>query len=200
MRVFIALKIPSEIQNYLAKLQSRLETSDADVKWVKPSNIHLTLKFLGEITQDEAGKVASIIKERATNKVKFAASLNSLGAFPNMNHPKVIWTGIQNGDLQIREIARELEKKLGEAGFLKEEREFNSHLTIGRVRTQRNAAKLIKEIEITGKDFFKNNLNFEVNSITLYKSVLNTDGPIYEVLRNEEFKPYLKDNDGIERC
>src|SRR3989338_713711 len=122
MRTFIAIELPSEIKNYLAALEDQLKTTRADVKWVKPDNIHLTLKFLGEINDEPLEKIKEILNSVTADKSSFSLRLASLGAFPKTNYPRVIWVGIDNGDKETKEIAKELERKIEKIGIPAEDR------------------------------------------------------------------------------
>jgi len=183
MRTFIAIELPKEIKTALSRLQEQLKKSEADVNWVEPQNIHLTLKFLGERDYKKISIISAITEEIVQDKAQFTASITSIGAFPSINSPRVIWAGINKGDAQIKEIAAELEEKIAKAGIPKEDRPFSSHITIGRMRSVKNLDKLIQEINKIAAGFDKQNLEFSVKSITLFKSTLSSKGPTYEVLK-----------------
>ncbi len=182
MRAFIAIELPEEVREYLRRLQGKLGKSGADVKWVLPQNIHLTLKFLGEINE-ETGEVQNIIKKTAGAKSTFGIRLSSLGGFPTLNSPRVIWIGINKGAAEVKDIAKLLEDSLDSIGIPAENREFSSHITIGRTRSSLNRialAKLLNELKDTPQT---ENIEFPVNKITLFKSTLTPKGPVYEVLK-----------------
>lgn len=189
MRLFIAIELPEEIRNLLANLQSQLKTSGADVKWVEPQNIHLTLKFLGEVDDHKLNEVIRIIEYITENINPFYIHLYSLGAFPKMNFPRVIWVGIDKGDVQAKEIAKSLEEKMAKIGIPRENRPFSSHITIGRVRSAFNRDKLAKNLDNLAYNFAEIP-EFLVTKITLFKSTLTPKGPIYEALK----ETYLKTN------
>lgn len=189
MRTFIAIELPKNIQDALAGLQDKLKASGADVKWVSPENIHLTLKFLGELDDAKLGKISEIMFNACAGLEPFQIRISSLGAFPKINFPRVIWVGIDKGDSQIKAIAGDLEEKISEIGIPKEEREFSSHITIGRIRSMRNRQKLIAELGRLAENFGERNLGeFNVTRITLYKSTLSAKGPIYEALKVASLK------------
>jgi len=179
IRAFIAIELNNETQNSLAKIQSELKTSGAVVKWVEPKNIHLTLKFLGDIDTDLAAKIKIILEDLAKNHQKFSATINELGAFPNTGSPRVIWVGINAGKQNLISIATELENNLPKLGIPKEERDFAPHLTLGRVKGPINRFKLS---ELLNKNKNISDLNFIADRITLFKSTLTPQGPIYEVI------------------
>ena len=182
MRTFIAIELPLEIKNYLSRLQDELKTAGADVKWVKPDNIHLTLKFLGEVDEKKLDKISKIIAETAEGKNKFPARISSLGAFPKTDFPRVIWVGLDTGDKEIKQIAKELEEKIAKIGIPKEDRPFSSHITIGRLRTPLNRERLVQNLKDKA-GLGGEKLEFYVTKITLFKSTLTPSGPIYEALK-----------------
>ena len=94
MRTFIAIEISEEIKNILAQIESHLIYAGADVKWVKPENVHLTLKFLGEIDEKKAAEVTAILDSIARMTKPFELNVKDIGAFPKIEHPRVIWVGL----------------------------------------------------------------------------------------------------------
>ncbi len=181
MRAFIAIELPQEIRETLGRLQQKLKAAGADVKWVEPKNIHLTLKFLGEIDEQNLDRINSALEEICRTRKLFVITLSSLGAFPNTISPRVIWVGISQGDSEVKEIAQAVEVHLETIGFPKENREFSSHITIGRTRSSKNRQDLAKTISELSLKPLKD--QFLVTKITLFKSTLTPHGPIYEILQ-----------------
>lgn len=188
MRTFIALELPERIKDSLAQLQNQLKASGADVKWVDPNNIHLTLKFLGERDEKKVEKIIQIIDEVAKTKNSFQIHISSLGVFPKIDFPRVVWVGIDKGDNETKEIAKELEEKIAKIGIPKEDRPFSSHITIGRVRSPLKKEKLVQALKDLENNLGRQNLEFEVRRITLFKSTLTPKGPIYEALKEANLK------------
>ena len=189
MRTFIAIELPQKIIGTLSALQNQLKNTQADVKWVAPENIHLTLKFLGEVDEKKIEKIIQALEETAKDSQPFSIRLCALGAFPKINFPRVIWVGIDAGDEKTKNIAFVLEEKLQKLGIPKEKRPFSSHITIGRVRSGINREKLVKELDILqGKGLLQENLEFLATKITLFKSTLTPKGPIYEILKEASFQ------------
>jgi len=183
MRAFIAIGLPKEIKKSLADLQENLKTSGSDVKWVLPENIHLTLKFLGEIDDEEINQINPVLDDIAKDKKAFSISLSSLGAFPKISSPRVIWVGIKDGENQVQEIAQGLEQRLAKIGIPRETREFSTHITIGRVRSPLNRGKLTEALQGLKDSLTSENLFFPANRITLFKSTLTPSGPVYEAIK-----------------
>lgn len=189
MRTFIAIELPKDIKDALASLQEQLKVSGSDVKWVSPENIHLTLKFLGEIDEAKLSKIIEIMADICVNKHPFQLRIWSCGAFPKINFPRVIWVGIDKGDSEVKEIAKDLQEEIAKIGIPKEERAFSSHITIGRVRSLRNRDKLISGLGALASNCAEKGLGeFSVTKITLFKSTLTPKGPIYEAVKEANLK------------
>jgi 2'-5' RNA ligase len=185
MRTFIAINLTQEIRDYLAGIQGELKKCRADVKWVQPENIHLTLKFLGERDEKKIEKIKEALEETAREKNCFSVRLYNIGAFPKIDSPRVIWVGIDKGEKETKEIAYELEEKIAKIGIPKEDKPFSSHITIARIRSPADRASLVQELKRLSK---LENKEFSVTTITLYKSTLTPKGPIYEVLKEASLK------------
>jgi len=188
MRTFIAIELPPQIQNRLSELQALLKKSGADVKWVEPKNIHLTLKFLGEIDEEKFVKIAGIIEDIAQGSKQFQINLSSCGAFPKIEFPRVIWVAIDQGDRETGELSKDLEEKIEKLGIPKENRPLSSHITIGRVRSPLNKDKLVRALKEAENYFGGKNIEFGVNKITLFKSTLGPSGPVYAALKEVNIK------------
>lgn len=181
MRTFIAIELPKEIKQSLANLQSDLKTTNADVKWVNPDNIHLTLKFLGEISDDKIDKITKIMQDISLSKPSFSIHLSNLGAFPSIRSPRVIWIGIEKGISETKELAKELEKKIEKIGIHRDNKGFSCHITLARVRSNLNRGLLAKKLEdLIGRPLNIPHPEIPVTKITLFKSTLTPKGPIYE--------------------
>jgi len=183
MRTFIAIGLPETIRDSLAGTQERLKNSGADVKWVEPANIHLTLKFLGEADNGKLPEVILILEDVIKDKKVFQVSISSIGSFPRINSPRVIWVGTDKGSGETKKIAEELEEKLVKIGIPKEDRAFQSHITIGRIRSTLNREQLAQDLNNLVNKFSQENLIFYVTSVSLFKSTLTPKGPIYEVVK-----------------
>ncbi|MDQ7798653.1 MAG: RNA 2',3'-cyclic phosphodiesterase [Candidatus Edwardsbacteria bacterium] len=182
IRCFIALELPPDIRSILGEIIGQLKSSGADVKWVDPANIHLTLIFLGEIPEANvlrAGLALNVLK----GKFKAIDSgLGGLGAFPSVDRPKVIWAGLSQGAEEIKEIYRQVEKLTADISQEEKAREFSPHLTLGRVRSNKNLMQLkeaVKQANILKK-------GFEINRLVLMKSTLTREGAIYTELNGIE--------------
>ncbi|MGE0268691.1 MAG: RNA 2',3'-cyclic phosphodiesterase [Candidatus Omnitrophota bacterium] len=182
-RTFIAFEIDPVNQKYLANLKDRLNWGNASIKWVKADNIHLTLKFLGDLSQSQIDLIKGTFPKLFTDFNPVAAEINRLGAFPNSKHPKVLWAGLTGKIEAISVIVARLEQELELLGFPKEQKKFSSHITIGRVRFENKSKKIGETLQ---SFCFTPPLRQNLNIITLYESTLTPQGPIYVPLVKTE--------------
>ena len=176
-RGFIAIDIGASSK--LIQLENEIDKTGANVKLVEPKNIHITLKFLGDTDESLIDEIETIMKNAVEGIDPFNIQLKGTGVFPNQNYIKVVWIGIDKGE-QIGDIARKIDESLSKLGFEKEKRGFSSHLTIARVRSAKNKEQLVKIIEKYNDVEFA---DIKVDSITLKKSELTPQGPIYTTLK-----------------
>jgi len=184
MRTFIAIEISETIRNALVQIQSHLKYSGADVKWVEKDNIHLTLKFLGEISEEKTEKIKTILDSIAKEAKPFEMTVKEIGAFPKIEYPRVIWVSLDKGRDESKILAEKIDEALSKIGFQKETRPFASHLTIGRVRSAKNKAAL-KE-KMTSCELLSIS-PYSVSSVILFQSTLTPKGSIYAKLHEAKF-------------
>jgi 2'-5' RNA ligase len=163
----------------IIEFENAILNTKVNVKLVSPNNIHITLKFLGNVDEELVEPIQHAISESAQGVTPFSITLRGTGVFPNPNYIKVIWIGIENAE-PLMHIASILEGKLEDLGFQKERRSFSAHLTIGRVRTAKNKQQLIQAIGRYDQEEFGVE---QVTNINLMKSELTPKGPIYSILR-----------------
>ena len=185
MRTFIAIELSDEIKDALDRIESHLKYSGADVKWVAEENIHLTLKFLGEIDEKKCEKVKAALDEIAKSTASFEISLKDIGAFPKIEFPRVIWAGLDKGAKESTELAAKIDEALSAIGFDRETRPFAAHLTIGRVRSPKNKAELKEKMDscILQPTPYTQTVIF----VSLFHSKLTPTGPIYTKLHEARF-------------
>jgi 2'-5' RNA ligase len=184
MRAFIALAIPEEARQRLVQLQSDLRASRADVKWVEPENLHVTLKFLGEISEEERQAVEHMLRRIATATAPFPLGLSGVGAFPSLGAPRVIWVGLGEGSEAAAHLAQMIEREGASIPIPKEDRPFSAHLTLGRVRSPRGRQELVGRLR---QSRWQPPSAWQVNAVRLYQSVLGSGGPQYTVLAEVPF-------------
>ena len=175
MRTFIAIPIPDNIKNYLRDIQGQLKKIDLLAKWVNPSNIHMTLKFLGEIKEEMIPSIENAINEIAVNYSSLEVDLTKFGFFPNERNPRIFFISTDKEEL-LQKIAYRLEEKLEGLGFEREYK-FKSHITLARFKSKKNVNQLVEKTKAINVE-----KSFPINEIILYKSTLTPKGPIYDVL------------------
>lgn len=185
MRTFIAIELSEEIKNTLAQIQSHLKYAGADVKWVTPGNIHLTLKFLGEVSEEKLQQVKSALEIIGKETVPFEISLKDIGAFPKIEYPRVIWVGLDKGAKESTELAGKIDEALSILGFDRDTRPFAAHLTIGRVRSAKN--KLALKEKITNYHLLITDYQ-TIDSVILFQSTLTPTGSIYTKLHEAKLQ------------
>ncbi|NPA49541.1 MAG: RNA 2',3'-cyclic phosphodiesterase [Thermodesulfobacteria bacterium] len=188
-RLFLAISLPVDIRERLAGIQKELAKTGADVRWVRPEGIHLTLKFLGEVPENLIDKIAEAAQEavRESGLKALHLGVKGLGSFPPHRAPRVIWTGL-SGDLkELALLQRLLEEKLAHLGFEPEKRPFVPHLTLGRVKSTRKKEALLKEISLRREEEIVPERHFVVSEIVLYRSTLHPRGAIYTPVRRLPF-------------
>jgi len=179
MRTFVAVELPEGIKNQIATVQADLKRIPAQVSWVKPGNIHVTLKFLGEVPENKIEEVFSATEAGCNGTKKFRMGLKGLGGFPNLQRPRVIWVGTSAGEKEITELQEKVEKEIEKIGFPREERKFTPHFTIGRIKIPKGIEKLSEAVEKT--EF--STPEFEVKEVVVMQSQLNPAGAIYTPLK-----------------
>ncbi len=150
LRVFIAVDINPEIRQELIRIHSELKSRiKGDLSWIEPENIHLTLRFLGQVTDEQLEEIKKIVEAISKKVKKFYMDLGAIGAFPDILNPRIIWVGIKFGFDQLNELNAELEDRLETINFAVGEKYFHPHLTIARVKSlegKNTIAEIAKEI------------------------------------------------------
>lgn len=182
-RAFLALDLSQEARDRIMELEKRVGSTGADVKLVEMENLHVTMKFLGEIGGEKLEAVHDVMKQVKGNPFQLEAK--GTGVFPNPQAARVLWVGVGVGGDEVVSIFRQLESGIVEAGFPKEG-SFTPHITIGRVKSGRGGGQLIEAMAA----FRSTSFGFtQVDRIVLKKSQLTPTGPIYSNLLEVELKP-----------
>jgi RNA 2',3'-cyclic 3'-phosphodiesterase len=183
IRTFIALPTVPEIQNQIATIQAELKGSQADVKWDSPDKFHITLKFLGDVESSQIDQISSSITSLVKAATPFEVIYHGVGAFPNLHNPRVIWIGITPQPVLI-ELQTKLESACVELGFPPEERPFHPHITLGRVKGNRNIDCLTEATKTCTFEPMK----MHCPEVVLMKSDLRPGGSIYTILDSFPFQ------------
>ena len=185
IRSFIAIELPEAVGSLLGKVQQNLRALHLKAGWVHPQNIHLTLKFLGNITTADIDKVGMAMKAAAEDFKPFTLTVGGIGFFPGIKRPRVIWVGVGGQTQALFALQRSLEDRLAAAGFPKERRSFKGHLTLGRFRKGPDSAaisRVIQEYTDIGKE------EFNTRQIVLFKSELKPSGAVYSQLLKTDLR------------
>ena len=174
-RTFLAIDIKPDIKKEISKTIKEFKEINPNIKYVNPENIHITLKFFGNLNDEKIEEIKTIINKVTTNYEPFKIDINGMGAFPNTNHIKVIWIGIKENPI-LESLQETLDKEFSKIGFKKEEN-YKTHLTIGRMKTAKGKKQIQEKIE-ENKNIQISELKIE--TLHLKKSTLTPKGPIYE--------------------
>ena len=184
IRAFIAIELSDQVKETIRNFQEQLKPLGCDVSWVKPENAHLTLKFLGDVKIKMIPSVTETLANSCRDLRSFDMALTQPGVFPDLRHPRVVWIGLDDTEGKLGQLAGSLETALGNIGFKKERRDFQAHITVGRVRTPKNIVRFCEAI----KSFaVPAGIKQSVGEITFFKSTLTPQGSVYEHLSRSKF-------------
>jgi 2'-5' RNA ligase len=179
VRTFIALELSSEIKNELTRLVQKLAPLTRNVRWVRFEGMHLTLKFLGEISEAQAGGVTAVLEACCRGKSPISLSVMGTGWFPaGSRSPRVLWVGLEAGP-ELASLQSGIESALAREGFPPEGRDFRPHLTLGRVKSPQGLLPVLNEIEKAKSLEFG---RMTVSQVTFFQSRLKPEGAEYSVL------------------
>ncbi|RKX27261.1 MAG: RNA 2',3'-cyclic phosphodiesterase [Candidatus Zixiibacteriota bacterium] len=178
IRLFIALPLPDEVERKLAGIIDMLKSEDGNVKWVSSQNIHLTAKFLGDTDENLVTKISGEIDRIASTFAPIDCAIDTLGGFPNLRRPRVIWAGISGDTETAVKIAKQIDLAMRKLRFEKEKRPFKAHLTLGRVRQGSRLDRLADFME----QYRLDPIPLRLDRLTLFKSTLTPKGAIYDRL------------------
>jgi 2'-5' RNA ligase len=180
IRSFLAIELPKPILRKIEEVQGDLRSTHADVRWVNPEKIHLTLKFFGNIEDSRIDPIFKSIEEPIRNTLPFSLKVRGVGAFPHLKNPRVIWIGLVDGREVLISFQKQIENQLEKIGIQPEDRPFHPHLTLGRMKSSRGKVELAGRMEKHKEEEFG---DFQVERVVLFKSDLRPTGPIHTPLR-----------------
>ncbi len=174
MRLFVALELEPSLREKIGEIEADLRRCEGDVKFVEPENLHLTLKFLGEIRKEFLPKVEEGIRKALEGMKQFRISLEGVGYFGSPTYLRTIWVGVKEGQEQLHGIMLKLNRELDK--FKKDTRKPNAHLTVGRVKSSRGRDCLLEKMaDLAGVKVGE----MAVKEISLKQSALSREGPAY---------------------
>ena len=169
MRCFIAIELPEEVKSALSDIEDELKKTKADVRWVKPDNIHLTLKFLGNIEEKTTEEIIRKMEDICRRYNPIFLEIKGMGAFPSLKSPRVVWIGIYDNN-NLKSLQEEIDRAMESIGFEGEDRAFTAHLTLGRFRSNTDKNKLLEAMKLHENDVFG---SINVQSLSLMRSDLH---------------------------
>jgi 2'-5' RNA ligase len=180
LRTFIAVEIPSQMQRRIQEVVEplRKELGSSLIRWVPAHNIHITLKFLGDVSPVSVDQLTQILRTEADSVPVFDIAISGLGSFPSLKRPRVLFIGIQ-APAELEALYRGIESACARLGYESEGRDFSPHLTIGRVKQdasptdQQRIRRILEATTIDSLGIAR------VNSVHLYKSELKPTGSVY---------------------
>jgi len=180
IRSFIAIELPDELKSELVQLEARLKSIDQPfVKWVDPYSIHLTLKFLGNVAADRIGDITGAMEEATQGISSFHLQIRDLGVFPNLRRVQVAWVGLGGEIDKLALLQQRIESSLETLGFTPESRKFVPHLTLARVRNRASLNERQRLGELISSTSFDTVHKIKIDSISLMRSQLTSEGAIY---------------------
>lgn len=183
VRCFIAIELPEEVKRGLRELQAQLKAgSQAPIKWVDPANIHLTLKFLGNVAADRIGEITTAMTQAVQGTSHFSLEVKELGVFPNPRRVQIVWVGVSGETEKLARLQQRIESNLEKLGFPAEGRRFTPHLTLARLRDRATPDERAKLGQLIVETEFDAARSFMVDSVKLMQSQLTREGPIYTCL------------------
>jgi 2'-5' RNA ligase len=175
IRTFVCIEVPEGVRSRIAGLQLALRQEEARVSWVKPENIHLTLKFLGPVAADRIPSVVRSVSSAASGIEPFEIEVAGTGCFPSPRNPKVFWVGLEQVPEPLKRLQADIDSNLFREGFPREERGFSPHLTIGRVREPARARTAAENLMKLGFD----SRRYTASEVIVMRSDLKPTGSVY---------------------
>jgi 2'-5' RNA ligase len=191
LRTFLAVDLGKAIRDRCVALQETLLRGGADVKWVEPDNLHVTLLFLGEVEDRDVAALCRAVADVCGRYAPFRASIEAVGCFPNPRRPRVVWVGVGEGAAELVALHDDLEGPLMDLGcYRREERRYTPHVTLGRVRGDRPAAGLAAALARQAN--WQGGVT-EVREVRVLSSELTPQGPVYTLLSRAPLGGTTKD-------
>jgi 2'-5' RNA ligase len=186
VRTFVAVEIDEAVRQAAGKLVDELRTASADVGWVAPHNMHLTVKFLGDVATEKIPQAGDAVAQAVGGLEPFDLEVRGVGAFPNAARPRTLWVGSGNGEAQLALLAQRVEAALVALGFAREDRPFHGHLTLGRVRRPSQALAALTPMLKQRADLTLGQT--AVREVVVFSSQLQRGGAVYEALHRASLK------------
>jgi 2'-5' RNA ligase len=172
IRTFIAIPLDEEMVDEISRVSGVLKGRITGAKWVEPQNLHITLRFLGDVEEGDMGKVLRAAEKAAMGSRPVEISLGKVGAFPGERNARVLWVGLSSGGDELGLISRRLNEELSKGGFGPPDKDFSPHITIARLRKPANISGAIAGLDVRG-------IRSVVGELVVMRSDLRSTGPVY---------------------
>jgi 2'-5' RNA ligase len=184
LRLFISIDTPPDIKQQMGAVRDKFRAAGADARWETNDKLHCTLKFLGETNPDRIEGIVGAVQKIAGETPCFSVRYRTIGCFPTSRDPRVVWIGMENEDGTMQTLQRRIDEATTTLGFPREERSFHPHVTLGRVKSQKNIANLLTLMET---------VTFEtepaiLRELKIIRSDLKPAGSVYTILKSIPLK------------
>lgn len=179
MRAFVAIEVPEALKEGMAAVQGRLRGSGVDASWSRPEGIHLTLKFLGETSEERVPEIRQALALALSGQERFRLRIEEVGTFPNPASARVVWFGVSDGLERVLALQAAVEQALVGLGLERDGRPYTPHLTLGRIKHICRRGEWLKQLERVKHSRLP---EFEVTSVSLIRSELKPSGAVYSEL------------------
>lgn len=180
MRLFVAVNFPFEIKKSIGSFIQDLRKVKADLKWVEPENLHLTVQFLGNVSEEQVADIVEALKRPAAGIAPFTLKLSGVGVFPARERPRVFWVGAAGETDKLLELSRRVQRELKGLGFDPGKNKFSPHLTIARLRSPAGFSDVMDRAEKAAEN--KVFGSAKISTVDLMLSELGPKGPKYYTL------------------
>lgn len=184
IRSFIAIPLPEEIQQSAGRMIDRLSPLETGIKWLDQENLHLTLKFLGDVDNRDLIDVCKAMRHCCQDVPPFMLNFRGIGGFPDLHRARVVWAGVEDPSGALFELAQRIDETMADLRFKREFRDYQPHLTLGRLK---KGSRVSEEFSNTALDLQANELgSMQVHRVHLCGSFLERGGPTYNVMDHVE--------------
>jgi 2'-5' RNA ligase len=185
VRTFLAAELPADVLQGMARVQSRLKkTLSGPIRWVRPAGIHLTLRFLGDLSPERIPEILAAVEPSVTGTAPIPLTVRGLGVFPHLTSPRVLWMGLEGETTVLESLRHRIEEAVVGMGFAREERTFRAHLTLARIKSAKGLIGMAAAVESQGGETAG---SFTVTALHLFQSALTPQGAVYTKLATFPF-------------
>lgn len=190
IRSFVAIELPESVKRGIAEIEKTLKTYDETdiVRWVEPELTHITLHFLGDVEVLRLPQLKAALSDAVQTLSPFSTETDMLGAFPNVRSPSVLWVGVDSDtDAQFQQVKSVVSEAVASFGDAQDRHDFIPHITLGRVSRRASSRDKKALGKLVGPTELPTGFTFKVQGVTLFRSRLTPDGPVYSQLSYHQF-------------